>query len=174
MISSEALALLEKTYRSQEVALITLVEAQLKPGGEIRSFGSNIFTAVDLSYHFVFGNKNHALIWKGDLYADPKTIETAFFKGGGKAWGQFAGYPSCCIDSFGKNAGIAYKKKRARHYAKHGLADIEHLAFIHHIPCLVECKETKNLGYDTYLKEHYPELYRSELAAFEHCLLRGT
>ncbi|MDP2749859.1 MAG: hypothetical protein Q8O89_03445 [Nanoarchaeota archaeon] len=120
-----------------------------------RKENSDVIELKKLPIQLLFKNKNNQ--------HDFEDAAKAYNKGD-KSFGLFAGYPICCISSIQDYVSTErhFSQLRERLNSK-GIAGIEHLVGIHHLPHSLDCKETKKLGYSQFLKETAPMIYATEL-----------
>ncbi len=84
-----------------------------------------------------------------------------------RPFARFLGYPQCCVDNFrGKRSVREFNTALQERYQAKGIEGIEHLIGLFHVPCDIDCAETRKLGYSTFLKETAPELYE-EIREYE-------
>ncbi|MBI4450487.1 DUF483 domain-containing protein [Candidatus Woesearchaeota archaeon] len=86
-------------------------------------------------------------------------------------FGRLMGYPECCVDAFaGEESARKYQAELNERYHELGIAGIEHLVGIEHVPCSIDCHETIMLGYAPFLRRHAPEMYATSRRVLVSCL----
>ncbi len=102
------------------------------------------------------------LLWKKNPIA-PEDAARAYNTRDYMTFGKFVGYPKCCIDEFTNGCVQRYHQSLKKRIDQQGINGIEHLVGIQHVPCSLDCEETKRLGYAQFLKENAPYIYPIEL-----------
>jgi hypothetical protein len=165
-----------QNFSRDDAAAIYLTLNGLKPCGRLESndieraeqmadfvrrhgCSTRILTADEITSMWEIPVKmNITLYWKNNT-SEEKIVEQ--FK---ENEGALYRFPDCCVEEYGKQElnGMKFSHKLKERYLESGIGGIIHLAGIQHVPCRIDCENTRNLGYAEKLKE-VPVLYGAAL-----------
>lgn len=115
------------------------------------------------------------LFWKNEPRINPQLAISLYDAGISYIpLAVFLGYPECCILNFrGERSVRKFNTALRERYLSTGIKGIEHLIGLFHVPCNIDCAETKKLGYSAFLKKSAPELYE-EMSDYELAKATGN
>lgn len=159
-----------------DVSTIVLVHHGLKNGGmiDIKSSNQSELEAIlkELELHpepFKGKRQAYYFIWHDNSIVPQQEARETMYReldvGNRIQIGaSFLDIPNCCNDAWDIEKSYEhYRRQLSELFRANGIKAIKPFVGIKHAPCTINCSSTLNLGYSSFLRRNYPNIYLVEL-----------